>query len=190
MVRDRVLGLGDFGWDWASQVQKDLRSVMGAPEKGRYSRIYCGGPGPQPTTRREQQRAQNACCQVLLSTLQDAYEEVAAAQGSPDPKNWKVYATCPDPSTCDEIVPNTAGAVDTPPFPWQNRGTFHQVDEISGHRQPGPRPVASRRAPFAASNPRTADFPPYRCNISRSRQEGRVTLRPTAPPAEVPTAAK
>jgi hypothetical protein len=42
--------------------------------------------------------------------------------------------TCDDPSTCDEIVPNTAGAADTPPFPWQNRGTYHQIDEISGHR--------------------------------------------------------
>ena len=46
----------------------------------------------------------------------------------------KVFATCDDPTTCDEIVPNTAGAVDTPPFPWQNRGTFHQIDEIPGHR--------------------------------------------------------
>ena len=31
-------------------------------------------------------------------------------------------------------VPNTAGAVDTPPFPWQDRGTYHQVVELSGHR--------------------------------------------------------
>ena len=134
MVRDKVLGLGGFGWDWASQVQKDLRSVAGAPEKGRYSQIYCGGPRPQPTTTSQQLQAQAACRQVLLSTLQDAYNEVAAAQGSPDPKDWKVFATCSDPDTCDEIVPNTAGAVDTPPFPWQNRGTFHQVDEIGGHR--------------------------------------------------------
>jgi acyl-homoserine lactone acylase PvdQ len=134
MVRDRVLGLGGFGWDWASQVQKDLRSVMGAPEKGRYSRIYCGGPRHQSTTRREQLLAQAACRRVLLSTLEDAYQEVSAAQGSPDPKSWKVYATCSDSDTCDEIVPNTAGAVDTPPFPWQNRGTFHQIDEIGGHR--------------------------------------------------------
>ena len=52
----------------------------------------------------------------------------------PDPAQWKVFATCDDPDTCDEIVPNTAGAVDTPPFPWQNRGTYHQVDEITGHR--------------------------------------------------------
>ena len=52
----------------------------------------------------------------------------------PNPSQWKVYATCKDSSTCDEIVPNTAGAVDTPAFPWQNRGTYHQIDEITGHR--------------------------------------------------------
>jgi hypothetical protein len=134
MVRDRVLGLGDFGWDWASQVQKDLRSVLGEPENDRYSRIYCGGPRPQPQSASDLSAAQAACRGVLLSTLDDAYNDVSAKQGSPDPSQWKVYATCDDPSTCDEIVPNTAGAVDTPPFPWQNRGTYHQIEEISGHR--------------------------------------------------------
>jgi acyl-homoserine lactone acylase PvdQ len=133
MVRDRVLGLGDFGWDWGTQVQKDLRSVLGAPEQGRYSRIYCGGPRPQPTSDAELAQARAACRAVLLSTLREAFAAVQAKLG-PDPSQWKVYATCDDPSTCDELVPNTAGAVDTPPFPWQNRGTYHQIDEIPGHR--------------------------------------------------------
>ena len=133
-VRDRVLGLGDGGWDWGSQVQKDLRNVLGLPEKDRYSRIYCGGPSKPPKTRGEIRRARRACGTVVLQTLREAYKEASAAQGSDDPADWKVYATCDDPDTCDEIVPNTSGAVDTPPFPWQNRGTFHQIDEISGHR--------------------------------------------------------
>jgi hypothetical protein len=134
MVRDNVLGFGDFGWDWSSQVQKDLRSVLGRPEKDRYSRIYCGGPRKQPKSRGAERWARRACREVLLSTLSDAYKEVSAAQGSDDPSDWKVFATCDDPETCDEIVPNTSGAVETPPFPWQNRGTYHQVDEITGHR--------------------------------------------------------
>ena len=134
MVRDNVLGLGDFGWDWASQVQKDLRNVLGRPEKGRYSEIYCGGPRELPKTKHALSKARHACRRVLLKTLGQAYHEVAVAQGSSDPADWKVHATCDDPSTCDEIVPNTAGAVDTPPFPWQNRGTYHQIDEIRGHR--------------------------------------------------------
>ncbi len=132
-VRDRVLGLGDFGWDWATQVQKDLRSVLGRPERGRYSRVYCGGPRRQPASAAQLRQARAGCRGVLLSTLRDAFAAVSAQQG-PDPAQWKVEATCDDPDTCDEIVPNTAGAVDTPPFPWQNRGTYHQVTELSGHR--------------------------------------------------------
>jgi acyl-homoserine lactone acylase PvdQ len=133
-VRDNVLGFGDLGWNWASHVQKDLRNVLGRPEKGRYSRLYCGGPSALPRTAAALRRARAQCRMVLLSTLGAADQQVSKAQGSHDPAQWKVYATCGDSSTCDEIVPNTAGAVDTPPFPWQNRGTYHQVVEVAGHR--------------------------------------------------------
>jgi hypothetical protein len=115
-------------------VQKDLRSVLGRREEDRYSRIYCGGPRRQPKTKKAERKARKACREVLLSTLKDAYKKVSAAQGSDDPAAWKVYATCDNPDTCDEIVPNPAGAVETPPFPWQNRGTFHQVTEVNGHQ--------------------------------------------------------
>lgn len=133
-VRDNVLGFGDFGWNWASHVQKDLRNVLARPEKGRYSRVYCGGPRSLPKTAQARRTARSKCRMVLLSTLEAADTEVSKAQGSRDPAQWKVPATCDDPSTCDEIVPNTAGAVDTPPFPWQNRGTYHQVVEVGGRR--------------------------------------------------------
>jgi hypothetical protein len=47
-----------------------------------------------------------------------------------------VLATCDkkDPPICDQEVPNTAGAIDTPPFPWQNRGTYHQIIGLTAHR--------------------------------------------------------
>lgn len=50
MVESEVLSLPaiGFSYDWTSQVQKDLRSAAGAPERGRYSHIYCGGPVKQP----------------------------------------------------------------------------------------------------------------------------------------------
>src|SRR3954467_2059582 len=35
------LGLGRLDWDWGSQVQKDLRHVLGKKEKGTYSQMYC-----------------------------------------------------------------------------------------------------------------------------------------------------
>ena len=118
----------DWGWDWSSQVEKDLRRVLGRPERGPYSRIYCGGPKPRT--------ARAKCRAILLTTLRQAVGEVAKAQGSPDPANWKVPSTCEqkDPPICDQFVPTTLGAVDTPPFPWQNRGTYHQVVELTGHR--------------------------------------------------------
>ena len=76
-----------------------------------------------------------ACREVLLSSLRDAIAEVKKKKGG-DWTLWVVPATCPvtNPPGCDQIVPSTAGAVDTPPFPWQNRGTFHQVADIAGHR--------------------------------------------------------
>jgi hypothetical protein len=127
-----------FGYDWTSQVQKDLRSAVGAPERGRYSRVYCGGPVPQPTAGlrgRALSLARARCRGVLLSTLTAAVAAVTAKQGA-DPSGWKVLATCPitNPPSCDQEVPTTAGAVTTPPFPWQDRGTYHQITELAGHR--------------------------------------------------------
>jgi hypothetical protein len=70
---------------------------------------------------------------VLLTALDAAIAEQTAKRGA-DPATWKVPATCDDPDTCDELVPATAGAVDTPPFPWQNRGTYHQVVKVRDRR--------------------------------------------------------
>ena len=136
-VERRVLPLdSDFGWAWASHVQKDLRTVLGKRERGRYSRVYCGGPVRTPLKgRRLRRRVRRRCRRVLLDSLRGAVAEVKRTHGD-DPAGWKVMATCPkkEPPICDQEVPTAAGAVDTPPFPWQNRGTYHQVDEITGHR--------------------------------------------------------
>jgi hypothetical protein len=125
-----------FGWAWATHVQKDLRSVLGRKERGRYSQVYCGGPARGRVTGKRLARVRTSCRQILLSTLRDAVTDVTRKYGSPDPANWKVPATCEqkEPVVCDQLVPTALGAVDTPPFPWQNRGTFHQVVELSGRR--------------------------------------------------------
>jgi hypothetical protein len=139
LVEDQVLGIGgpdDWGWVWSSHVQKDLRSVLGARERGRYSRIYCGGPARMPVKGKRLRNVRRACRQTLLRTLREAVAKVTKRRGTSNPAKWKLVATCEEtnPPKCDQLVPNTAGAVATPPFPWQNRGTFHQVDEIPGHR--------------------------------------------------------
>ncbi len=139
-VEDNVLNLPQtgFNYEWTSQMYKDLRSAVGARERGRYSHIYCGGPAAQPSRGlhgRRLRRARRRCRAVLLRTLDDAIAAVSAKQG-PDPSAWKVYATCAqtNPPACDQEVPTTAGAIDTPPFPWQDRGTYHQVTQVVGHR--------------------------------------------------------
>ena len=135
LVERQVLSLRGDGWDWGTHVQKDLRAVLGRRVRGAYSRIYCGGPVRAPVRRRRLRAVRRRCRDVMLVTLRAAVAEVRAKQGA-DPAGWKVRATCPqtDPPSCEQIVPNTAGAVDTPPFPWQNRGTYHQVTGVTGHR--------------------------------------------------------
>jgi hypothetical protein len=109
-------------------VQKDLRAVLGRKVRGRYSRLYCGGPAVKG--------ARGRCRALLLTTLRAAAGDAAKKYSSADPAQWKVPATCAkaSPPACDQLVPTTAGAIDTPPFPWQNRGTYHQVVGLAGHR--------------------------------------------------------
>ena len=140
LVESDVLSLPTvgFNYDWTSQVQKDLRSVAGSPEQGRYSHLYCGGPLSQPPAGLHGAglgRVRSRCRTLLLRTLRQAIAAVSARQGS-NPARWKILATCPqtNPPSCAQEVPVTAGAVSTPPFPWQDRGTYHQVVEVSGHR--------------------------------------------------------
>ena len=136
MVEDRVLGLGGFGWDWASHVQKDLRNVLGRKVRGRYSRYYCGGrPTVKPTKGSSRAVVLRRCRAILLHSLRQAVRGLTQEHGS-DASQWKYPATCPltRPRRCVQNEPNTAGAVETPPFPWQNRGTYHQVAEILGRR--------------------------------------------------------
>jgi hypothetical protein len=79
-------------------------------------------------------KVRRRCRTILLTTLRDAIADVKQAQGSGDPAQWKVPATCKKPVVCDQKVPTALGAVDTPAFPWQNRGTYHQVVELDGKR--------------------------------------------------------
>jgi hypothetical protein len=96
--------------------------TLGRKVRGPHSRRYCG--------------TRKTCRRRLLSTLDEAAADARAAFGSDDPAAWKVPATCPDesPPKCDQHVPTALGAVETPPFPWQNRGTYHQVVELTGRR--------------------------------------------------------
>ena len=137
-VRDRRprlrrlrLGLGD------ARCRRTCAACSGSPRRAATRGSTAAARAAADERRRLQRKARAACRQVLLSTLARRLPARSPrSRARTDPAQWKVYATCDDPSTCDEIVPNTAGAVDTPPFPWQNRGTYHQIDEIADTADP------------------------------------------------------
>jgi acyl-homoserine lactone acylase PvdQ len=130
-IRD---GTGNgFFEGWEMDVQKDIRQVLGKRVSGRFSRTYCGGGSLQ------------RCRALLDSTLLGAADQLTAKYGS-SMSNWKLPVTCPvtTPPSCDQIVPTAAGAVNIPPQPFDNRGTFYQAVAVSGHRAV---PASQTRAP-------------------------------------------
>jgi len=64
-----VLSLDEFGWAWTRHVQKDLRSVLGLRERGRFSWLYCGGPTTWvPRDRLLRSKVRARCRQTLITT--------------------------------------------------------------------------------------------------------------------------
>ncbi len=120
---------------WEMDVQKDLRQVLHQPVRGRFSRTYCGGGSLA------------RCRSMLDSTLVQAAAQLSQRYGS-SMSNWQLPVTCPvtTPPSCDQIVATPAGAINVPPQPFDNRGTFYQADAISGHRaEPPTTPAAPAR---------------------------------------------
>jgi acyl-homoserine lactone acylase PvdQ len=123
-IRD---GTGNgFFEGWEMDVQKDLRQVLHQHVRGRFSRSYCG------------RGSLERCRGLLDSTLLQAAAQLSRQYGS-STSSWQLPVTCPvtTPPSCDQIVPVAAGAIDVPPQPYDNRGTFYQAVAVSGHR-PGP----------------------------------------------------
>jgi acyl-homoserine lactone acylase PvdQ len=98
---------------WHGQIHKDLRRVLKRKARQPFSRLYCGAGN----------RAR--CRTVLAASLRDAAQQLRERFGG-GPETWK------QPVEQTEIV--TAGAVATPTFPYQNRGTYHQVVELTPKR--------------------------------------------------------
>ena len=112
-------GQGSSFFDgWHGYVDKDLRRLLGKRVRNPLSRRYCG------------KGKLRACRRVLASTLAAAAAEVRAEFGA-DLAAARIGATgCEKEPVCDQISFITAGAVETPPIPWQDRPTFQQVVEI------------------------------------------------------------
>jgi acyl-homoserine lactone acylase PvdQ len=98
---------------WYGHVHKDLRSVLGLPVQGAFSRQYCGdGAGLA------------ACRAGLLESLDQAVAALEDEYG-PDPDDWEAD------EEADQIRYTAVGIQGQDPMQWQNRPTFQQVLEFT-----------------------------------------------------------
>jgi hypothetical protein len=104
-------GIAFYGY-----VNKDLRTLLGRHVEQPYRLSYCG------------RGSLAACRSTLRASLLAAVQRVEKAQGVSS-----VGALTYDKHQ-DDIRSETAGAVSVRPIDWQNRPTFQQVVEFTGHR--------------------------------------------------------
>jgi acyl-homoserine lactone acylase PvdQ len=98
---------------WYGYVDKDLRTLLGRPVRGEYSRRYCGA-GVLAT-----------CRESLWAALDTAAAELEATRG-PAPSGWWSQSA-------PERIAFTSGVL-TDTMRWTNRPTFQQLVSFSGHR--------------------------------------------------------
>ncbi|MGP3771210.1 penicillin acylase family protein [Streptomyces sp. SDT5-1] len=106
-----------FQYGWWGFVDKDLRSVLGEPVKGRLGAAYCGSGDL------------SACRDVLLATL-------AEAAAKPATEVYPGDDTCKagDQWCADSIAHRAVGGITHRSIQWQNRPTYQQVVEFPAHR--------------------------------------------------------
>ena len=109
------IGSAFNGISWYGYLNKDLRSVVGADVRGPYSRSYCG---PRTT-----------CRAALRASLHRAVRAALADQDAAS-----VGDLTSDKSQ-DDIVSVSGGVVGVRRIDWQNRPTFQQVVQFTGHRR-------------------------------------------------------
>jgi len=94
-----------------SHMQKDLRTVLGARVRGKFSRIYCGNG------------RRTKCGSALTKSLDSAVKKLEEEFGA-DPSTWDAD------EEGDQIDFRPIGLKDQPNMQWQNRPTFQQVLEF------------------------------------------------------------
>jgi acyl-homoserine lactone acylase PvdQ len=102
-----------YGSGWYGYVYKDLRTELGLPVEGEFSRRYCGNGSLK------------ACRTSLWAAIQTAAEQLQKSQGSV-PSKWRAARVRIEfPPLPKEFFPFTMA--------WTNRSTFQQVIEFTGH---------------------------------------------------------
>ncbi|MFE1912016.1 penicillin acylase family protein [Streptomyces anandii] len=106
-----------FQYGWWSYVDKDIRAVLGEQVRGPLAQKYCGGG------------SLSACRDVLISTLKQA-AGMTAVQVYPGDDQ----CSAGDQWCADSIAQRALGGIKHGKISWQNRPTFQQVVEYTGHR--------------------------------------------------------
>jgi len=101
-----------FDGGWYGYVSKDLRSELGQPVEGPFSREYCGNGSLE------------ACRASLWAVIQKAAEALQASQGS-NLGAWRA------PEVRIDFPPGFLGYT----MSWTNRSTYQQVIEFTGHEE-------------------------------------------------------
>jgi acyl-homoserine lactone acylase PvdQ len=100
-----------FQHGFYSQINKDLRTVLGLKVKGKFSRIYCG-------------KGKLKVCRKDLAASLDAAIKALEDEFGADQASWDAD------EAGDSIDFTPVGLQDQPNMPWQNRPTFQQVLEF------------------------------------------------------------
>ncbi|RVU25196.1 penicillin acylase family protein [Streptomyces antnestii] len=106
-----------FQYGWWGYADKDLRTVLGQPVKGKLGAAYCGGGKLA------------ACRDVLLATLAQAVAK-PATEVYPGDDACKAG----DQWCSDTIIHRALGGITHRAIQWQNRPTYQQVVEFPSHR--------------------------------------------------------
>jgi acyl-homoserine lactone acylase PvdQ len=104
---------GQFG-GWHQYMDKDLRTLLGKPVKGKFANRYCGNGDL------------SACRAALWAALESAGALLEAAQG-PDPNAWRADANAERIDFAPGLLPYTMRYTNRP-------SGIQQVIEFGGHR--------------------------------------------------------
>lgn len=85
-------------------------------DDGGLARAYCDNRKTDP---------KESCAKMVRRAFNKAVAKVTKAQGA-DPGSWTAPA--------DHVTFDAVGAMDLPPIPWQNRGTWNHAVEVLGRR--------------------------------------------------------
>jgi hypothetical protein len=105
--------MGQFG-GWHIYMDKDLRTLLGRPVKGRFAERYCGGGDLA------------ACRASLWAALSVAGDQLASAQGA-DPAAWRSDATRERIKFVPGVLADTMRYTNRP-------SGIQQVISFDGHR--------------------------------------------------------